>query len=254
MLVGQHARCGTTGEFARQVTDRLLVNKQTVRDNKLIYPRSTIYVPIKFHLVAEDNGEGRAQEADILTELCLLNEEFADQEIQFYLKGDFNYINNSTLNNEHYKDGNRIFNRNDDPNAMNVFLVGNANLSEREEGDGEAGGYYSPTRDWIVMRSDALAFASFVIKHTLPHEIGHYFSLPHPHNGWDFEIYDPEVHGSPAPRFSPEFVLTEKQDGSNCDVAGDMICDTPPGLQLWFWLAFLHGIRRRRHGSGWRRS
>ncbi len=235
LLAQQHVRCGVDGSAAEQLTQRLLTNKQTVKANQLIYPRSTVYVPIKFHLVGDDNGEGRAADKDVLTELCLLNEEFADQDIQFYLKGDFNYYSNSTLYEEHYRDGNRIFGRNKEPNALNVYLVGNANSSPSDPDEsGVVGGYYSVSRDWIVMRSDALAFATFSIKHTLPHEIGHFFSLLHPHNGWDNEIYNVEQHGDPAPVVSPNFVLTEKQDGSNCEVAGDKLCDTAPDYNFGF--------------------
>ena len=58
----------------------------------------------------------------------------------------------------------------------------------------------------------------------------------HPFHGWGDEgapPYDETYEGKPAPFFAPDpnftrdRILTENADGSNCDVAGDMICDTP---------------------------
>ena len=50
---------------------------------------------------------------------------------------------------------------------------------------------------------------------TFAHELGHFFSLPHPFNDWDT---------------NPEYV-----DGSNCTTAGDNFCDTPADYLDYRW-------------------
>ena len=58
----------------------------------------------------------------------------------------------------------------------------------------------------------------------------------HPFNGWEDNDYDPAIHGNPvsittAPNTSSEPpynpIAIELVDKSNCQTAGDLICDTP---------------------------
>ena len=112
-----------------------------------------------------------------------------------------------------------------DVDAMNVFAV--RDIESFSNTAGTILGYYDPSRnrDWIVMRNDE--FNRF--SQTFAHEVGHFFSLPHPHRGWEPA---PFVQGEPgwptAPSISPGGVTTEFADGSNCETAGDFVCDTPP--------------------------
>jgi len=69
--------------------------------------------------------------------------------------------------------------------------------------------YYPGGPDVILMKNRCAINGS-----TLPHEIGHFFSLIH-------------THGS-----SNIFLTDELVNGSNCDTAGDLICDTPADPQL----------------------
>ena len=41
--------------------------------------------------------------------------------------------------------------------------------------------------------------------------------------------------GNPAPASSPGGIPTEKMDGSNCETAGDYLCDTPPDYNGFGW-------------------
>jgi hypothetical protein len=70
---------------------------------------------------------------------------------------------------------------------------------------------------------------------TLSHELGHFFSLMHTFNGWDGEAWSAAQHGNPvSSQNSPNGVLNELADGSNCDDAGDFLCDTPADYNLGF--------------------
>ncbi len=221
--------CGTHGEMATPMIERLLRNIESLR-NRPARPRGgTIYVPIKFHLVATTAGTGRVPESRVLDQLCALNEDYAPIGVQFYLKnGTFNYINNTAVYSNHTATTNTIMSFARDNSALNIFIVDDA--SPAGGGLGTTLGYYSPVKDWLVMRRDEVSASSA----TLPHEVGHFFSLDHPFNGWDSEPYDPAIHGIPAPATSPGGVPTEKADGSNCATAGDYICDTPADYNLGF--------------------
>ncbi|MEM9991526.1 MAG: hypothetical protein AAF738_07155, partial [Bacteroidota bacterium] len=199
---------------------RLKRNKQLAQES--VFPRWNIqYVPITFHLTAKDDGTQRVSERAILDQLCSLNEDFAPLNIQFYIHR-LHYINSSVLFDNHRQGQTQMENERD-RFSIDVFIFENANTDSGIE-EGITFGYYSPSRDWVVMRKDQISGRSVV----LTHELGHFFSLLHPYNGWDNEPWEEAVHGNPAPRLSPRGIRTEQQNGGNCDNAGDFLCDTPP--------------------------
>ena len=223
-----HGTCGTVGEWAEIVAQRTLKNKIAIRQGLVPQGRDIEYVPIRFHLVAATNGTGRVKEARVLDQLCALNNDYAPIEIQFYFKKGadgslFNYIDNSTVFNTPGSPAARLLmNSQRDNGAINIFIVQNATAAGNN--DVQTLGYFDPNSDWIVMIKDDVSLGET----TLPHEVGHFFDLAHPHNGWDAIPYDPDIHGIPAPAFSPGGVPTERQNGSNCETAGDFLCDTAP--------------------------
>jgi hypothetical protein len=217
-----HGVCGTTGEWAQAVTERLLHNRAQHRDG-FVTNRSIVYVPVKFHLTANNDGSGRINDGRVYDQLCALNEDFLGSDIQFYLKdGTFNYINNTTVFQNHSSGAGQLFMSSaDDNEALNIFITQDANTNSG--GVGVTLGYYTSARDWIVVRKDEVG----TTRHTLPHEVGHFFSLPHPFNGWDNELYDEAIHGNPvSSTISPGFIPVEFANGSNCASAGDYFCDT----------------------------
>ncbi len=216
--------CGNSGgEWKEIIRERLLQNKLAIQDQPVQF-RNTVYVPVAFHLVANSNGVGRVAHNRVLEQLCKLNEDFADLNMQFYIKTLRDNINNTAIYQTQFNAGTAM-NLLRDPGAVNIWIVDVATPAPPSSGDnGIILGYYNPQRDWVVVRRDQVNANSV----TLPHEIGHYFSLDHTHNGWDAQPYSPSMHGTPAPAMSPGFVPTERQDGSNCQTAGDYICDTPP--------------------------
>ena len=224
--------CGTVGDLVGPIEERLLHNLSTFEENSLQF-RDIQYIPIRFHLVGKSDGSGRVTEQRVLDQLCILNEDYAPMEIQFYLKGNnfFNYINNTTVYDNHANTINTFMTFQRDNGAINIFIVNDA----APPGDNSLGvtlGYYYPFigKDWIVVRKDEVGN----LKSTLPHELGHFFSLLHPHNGWDAVPWEPAL-GNPAQDPSPGGVPTEKMDGSNCTTAGDYLCDTPPDYNGFGW-------------------
>ena len=222
--------CGT---FGQEVMERLQKNKQALLDNP-ISPREIRYIPVKFHIVSKTNGTGGVAEAQVFEMLCTANADFADLEMQFYIKdGSFNYVENDAIHNlildSNHPDATvnpvilqNIMNANRDLDALNVWMVRDIILNAQNTGN--ILGFYSNNYDWVVMLNNEVRGSSI----TLTHELGHFFSLPHPFNGWESDPYDPDKHGNPVQSNAPGFGATERMDGSNCTTAGDRICDTPP--------------------------
>lgn len=214
--------CGTP-TMAGDWLEQLKAHKRYVAAGHLPASRETQYLPIAFHLIANSNGEGRVNVRDVLSMLCYINEEFADMDVQFYI-GELNYFDNTGA-----YDGtaNAIYNGQRNDSAVNIYIANEANTNG---GVGLTLAYYSPGQDWIVTRKDQVNGSN----NTVVHELGHFFNLPHPHNGWDSDPWNLDDHGQQVGAFSPSGVPNEKQDGSNCDNAGDMICDTPPDYNFGF--------------------
>lgn len=229
--------CGTVGDLQEAFIPDLRENLRRA-DQQYLRLRSTQYFPIKFHIITETDGTKGIRESRVLDQLTKLNEDFADLNIQFYLEGGaFNYINNSVVYKDHEATIGTIMKANRHPRAINVFIP--ENVDRRGGGEGRTLGYYLKIAitntgvfesDWIAARQSEVQGNSI----TLTHELGHYFTLAHPHRGWDSEPYDPDLHGNPVQQDSPSGIPTELQDGSNCNDAGDLLCDTPPDYNFGF--------------------
>ncbi|MFN7115601.1 MAG: T9SS type A sorting domain-containing protein [Saprospiraceae bacterium] len=220
--------CGTIGAEAAAIKAKLLKNKAALAAGA-VFPRSTQYVPIKFHVVQKSDGSGGILLRNVLEQLCALNNDFRSLGIQFYIKGKLNIINDDRLYTHHYNYRN-VMETYRDPSAMNIWLVDNANPTGF---DGYVAGYYTNSKDWLVIQKDEIKSFTY----TLPHEVGHFFGLLHTFNGWDMDPWTMEAHGNPAPSMSPSQIPTERQDKSNCASSGDFICDTPPDYNFGaFWL------------------
>lgn len=233
-IYAQHEQsgCGTVGELQEAFIPDLQRNIRWAESNPITF-RSTQYIPIKFHIIRESDGSNGATEARVLDQLAAINEDFADLDIQFYLKDcSFNYIDNTTVYENHDATTGTIMKVNRDNAAINVFIPETAERSSSNS-TGRILGYYLKIAitntgvfesDWVVVRKSEISKSSI----TLTHELGHFLSLAHPHRGWDADPYEEDVHGNPAPIRAPNGTFTELQDGSNCDSTGDLLCDTPP--------------------------
>ncbi|MEM9848753.1 MAG: T9SS type A sorting domain-containing protein [Bacteroidota bacterium] len=213
--------CNLSTETLEQLEAQMIAYQQQLASNPLEVRSEITYIPITFHLIANDRGLGRVKEARVLDQLCQLNKDFQAYNIQFFLRR-FNYENSSVLYNDHTEDE-ALMRDIRDNNAINIFLVQDANNDSTLE-DGRTFGYYDTRTDWLVVRRDQINDKSIV----LTHEMGHFLGLLHPYNGWDSDPWTAEKHGNPAPVRSPRNIPTELMDGSNCETAGDRLCDTPP--------------------------
>ena len=247
-LVAQHVHrgdCGVTYEMEQQ----LPVYSQ--KDVDLYYEahperNAAINIPVMFHLVANTQGEGRIKRRFVLNSLCRMNRDYAPHGIAFYLKdGGFNEVDNSNIFNDAAQNGSLIV-QNKDGAAVDLFITSNADTG----GLGTTLGFYSPGGDYIIMRKQEMEDSTG----TMSHEVGHYFSLRHPHSGWA-DSYPIDVFGDVVPftnipgwtyinNAGQEVVVpatgaeVELMNGTNCNTAGDRLCDTPPDYLLGFRSGF----------------
>lgn len=222
------------GNVATQMDiDRLLRNKANFKNQIHTRSNETVYIPVTFHIVRKTDGSKGIQEQRVIEQLCAWNNDYASMDIVFYLKDkQFNYINSTLLYESPANSAvsNTIIENKLGPgkNSVNVFICESANTGS---GLGTTLGYYDPFQDIIVMKQSEVNANSG----TLSHEGGHFFSLLHVHNGWDSEPWDAGDHGNPINnQNAPGGVLAERADGSNCENAGDYLCDTEADYNLGF--------------------
>lgn len=190
------------------------------------------YVPVTFHLVANSNGTGRVSEENVLRQLASLNSSFQDQEFIFYINR-LNYFDNDAVYQTPASAAARTqMKLRKDNKSLNLFIT---NTADSGNSPGITLAYYDPQDDWVVSRRNEINGASS----TIAHEFGHFFSLPHPHVGWDCYPYTTEDYTNPV---NVQFTipcdggggsnLIELHNRSNCNTAGDRICDTPEDYNL----------------------
>ena len=233
LTLAQHdhrPQCGLPAASEDLLMQRLRTNKQTLARGLAQNLRQQMsFIPITFHVVRRNDGSEGVSWTDLPDQLCSLNDYYTQQNtnLQFYIQG-INEFSNSQVYDAHFETaGQNVLSREKVDRTINIFIVGSAETSD--QGTGITLGYFSPADDWIVVRTDEIRADG----ETLYHELGHYFGLPHPFRGWDFEPYNRADHGAQVSTFAPSTgypnpIANEQQDGANCEFAGDEICDTPP--------------------------
>lgn len=173
------------------------------------YPTKTpstepVTVPIAVTIVGAANGALALDSAEVFDEIAIVNEHFAAINIEFVQCRPINYVYDNRYIIYVNDDDRELCDRLDVPNAINIYFVPNI---ERADGSSLCGFAYNFTSIPRVLMDNGCATNGS----TLVHELGHSFSLLHTHS---------TKHG------------LEWANGTNCDTAGDMLCDTPadPGL------------------------
>lgn len=218
--------CGNTTSEQFLTRERLAKNLETINSGPRAHSRDIFYVPVFFHLVADGTGKGRPTKARALDILCSLNDQFAGTDIRFYLSEDLTMglFDESISNDNVYSNQSNSFlmESKRHPNAMNIYLVDGISTGGPEPNG--VTGYYNESRDWIVLQHKFHNTYPVVISHC----VAHFLSLLHTYFGWEAPFDESSPGWPEAPPVTSSGIPTEYQDGTNCSVAGDMICDTPP--------------------------
>jgi hypothetical protein len=204
----------------------------------------TLSVGIQVHLVGRDDGTGRFPAGFLLDAFCRLNTDFQAAGLRFYFKSDWHYIDHSGWRNHAtIPEGIAMMLANDVPDALNVYFVADP---------AGACGYNLPYAGLALAHGCLLDG-----EHTWTHEAGHALSLPHPFIGWEGHPY---VYAEPTPTelaydytyfhespdtivpAPPDVALVENADFSNCGLAADLFCDTPPDYLSQPWPCDSNGL------------
>jgi hypothetical protein len=191
--------------------------------------QNIIYVPLKIHIVGNNAGLGYYSLGNLMTNICELNQKYTNVGIQFFIRGEINYINNTSIYNlpsfEASYAANTQYNVN---RVVNVYfanlgvlsLCGFANYPNQGQPN-------QPLRQGAIWLSPSCSAPG---NSTFAHEMGHYLNLPHPFDETSDDPASPlseRVTRNPnevAPRFS-----------ANCQSAGDRFCDTPADFRPNRW-------------------
>ena len=191
--------------------------------------QSTVFLPIKAHFIGTDAGTGRYTLEQLSRNLCELNNHYRNTGIQFFLRGDINYINSSAWYNlPSFATAGTI---NDLHNASRVINVYFCNLSVMQlcgfanfPGTGEPATTF---RQGAIYLSIACSGAG---NSTWAHEMGHFLSLPHP-----FQTTSDAPAAAGAERVTRLANEVAPRLPANCATAGDRFCDTPSDFRPDRW-------------------
>lgn len=206
--------CGTPAEKSKWLIQ--------YQQNPELYPVAELgitYVPLTVHVVGTDDGTGFFPADKVLNALCVLNEDFAASEIQFFLKGPIRYLANSNYYEHNFQGGSQMMNNYNVYGSINCYIV--------QDPAGNCG-YYSYNGDAVALKKGCIGPGD----HTWAHELGHFLSLPHTFFGWENL---PNFDYSQNAPVQIDNVYVERANGSNCSFAADGFCDTPADYLNYRW-------------------
>jgi len=170
--------------------------------------RGTQYIRMTSHIVRYSDGSGGLSEDRVATAIETLNDHVASTGLVFFQDGDTIYLDSDEYADCTSTESYSLRAIDSVDGSVNVWFVPNfINLCGKSSFPGAS-------TQGIVMDNDCTANPSVPNFSTFTHEVGHYFNLYHTH----------------TTTFGVECV-----DGSNCDSAGDLFCDTPadPNISGW---------------------
>ena len=164
-------------------------------------------IPVKVYIIRNSDGSGGLSTLDLDETFSNLNAIYNEANLDFFICDGIEYIDDDALC--HFKRGDEksFTDTHYVPGLINMYFT---NYIENESKESICG--YSDNigrNDIVVMKNNCATNGS-----SLPHELGHFFSLLH-------------THGA-----DNNSQTTELVDGSNCDTDGDGICDTPADPRL----------------------
>lgn len=169
-------------------------------------------VPIQFFVILDNNGNGDIDSHIIDDNVAFLNNVYREAQMEFIQNNPPQRINSNALFN--FTENSECGGTSDEnlipplevENVINIFLTEQLTIC----GNNYGGAAYMPNGpQWMIIVKENLNNMPEV----LAHELGHFFGLFHTHRNYNN-------------------AAAELADGSNCDIGGDRICDTPADPRL----------------------
>lgn len=177
-----------------------------------------------FHIVKNCDGTIGISNAQIEAVKNILNLDFAPHGISFQYSERINYIDNSNLCNHASP---TIYEERPRDDGINIYLFSEEQHTNILNGENTNGGHGTSGSNTPYAADAALYVAgnywnepnqSLINSKVISHEMGHVLGLSH-------TFINPCQDSN---------VIWEASDGSNCDIGGDRICDTPADPNIRF--------------------
>ncbi len=219
-IFGQN--CGTSSPTdADELFFGKFIHKRIKDKNTRASAVAINYVPVKVHIIRNDDGSGGVDLFALNSKFTELNRAFLPVGLQFYFcgSGSAGGTNPSTdsphfINSTAYNTTINYSNANTFTGILSAFNVGNAiNLYISNTIIGAEGFATQPSPGFNHIFVNYLAITNTVNK-TLLHEFSHYFGLYH--------TFQDSNHATVANR-----EVVTRSLGANCSTKGDRVCDTP---------------------------
>ena len=172
-------------------------------------PRFVMQVPVTLHVLRRDNGTGGLSATQAEDALDAANVLWESTGIQFFPEQPVRFINNTSLFNiDNEFELTILWSTDVIQDSVNVYFVNQLTSLDGGSNCGIASFSFVPVQGVTVANGCTPSQGN---SETFAHELGHYFDLYHTHE---------------------TAVGIECPDGSNCNVAGDLVCDTPADPRL----------------------
>jgi hypothetical protein len=162
--------------------------------------------PLKVHIVRRADGTGGMGLFSLKAVVNNLNQHYINANVRFVVLDDIHYIDDDESYDFDTRFEDEFCEEFDEPNVINIYFF-NSIMTGMNTLCGYA--YFPEGHDRVLMSNSCAMNGS-----SMPHEFGHFFMLYH-------------THGKTNTGSTDELV-----DGTNCSVAGDKVCDTPPDPNL----------------------
>lgn len=233
------APCGTPNF----ITDFMIEYKQKGEATYLTKSDSLLMIPISIHILGSDSGTSYYDLGSMYDALCQLNLDFEQVNVQFFIAGEILYHDRSEyLEHEDVLQGADMMFEYNVENTLNCYIV--------RDPAGNCG--YNLPYAGVALSVSCIGLG----ERTWSHELGHAFTVQHPFLGWEGNQLNPSDTAPEKLLYNYTYfkdtlirdtlildtAYTERVDGSNCSIAADKHCDTPPDFIARRWTCNADGM------------